>query len=161
MSLEGLYDTDVEPESSSAMPEHKCTAQIVESSSNVDSAAGKATIKLVWVLLDGPYKGRKVWQYLMTKHPNKQVSDIANASFAAVRIAFWGPSGQKKIIRDLAELHGIPCAVTVTAKPDKIDSNKIWNGIDKPRSLVGNPQGSSPSGGSSPPWSTPKTEDRF
>jgi len=155
MAKMGSYDQEAEPESRDAMPEHECTAAVTESDFVENPAEGKDTLKLTWTLLDGPFKGRKVWQNLLTSYPDKQVKDIANAQFAAIRIAMFG--NKNKAVTDTAELHNIPCKVKVTAKPDKRDG-KIWNNIGSIKSTSGATEQKQPD---SPPWTGNKKGDRF
>lgn len=60
-------------------------------------------ISLEFTVLDGEYKGRKVWSNLNIKNPNQVTVEIARKTLASICEAC-----NKLQIQDTQELHGIP-----------------------------------------------------
>ena len=88
-------------------------------------------IALEHTVLDGEYKGRKVWNNLNIVNPNPVTVEIANKTLATLCRAIG-----KKVIADTVELHGIPFEGKVKIVPAKGD----WpakNGIVTYRALEG------------------------
>jgi hypothetical protein len=88
-------------------------AMIVESGV-VKSKAGDDMIKLTWQVVDGPHKGRKVWQSLNVGHKNPEPQRIARAQFSGICHAL----GRIRI-NDTVDLHNVPARIKVTVKVDE------------------------------------------
>lgn len=95
-------------------------------------------IKLEFEVLDGPCKGRKVWNNL----------NVVNKSQAAMEIAKKGLATLCRVVglqgvQDTQELHGIPFILKVGIKPAEGDypkGNKV-NGYAPLKATVKNPKG--------------------
>jgi len=147
----GSYDKDASP--NMLLPKGEYVAHITASDYKQTSKGDGHYIMLTWCVLDGPFKGRTHTDRLNVDNPSKTARDIGNAAFAAVRIALFGD--KSKVVSDTSELHLIPCKLQIDVK-DESNVVKKYIGMG-----VNSNSGSSPSSGSSPPWSTSKTEDRF
>lgn len=130
-------------------------AQVIES--NVASLkSGNGTgLTLVWQILDGPSKGRRVWQALNVQHTNPEAERIAQAQLSAVCHAV----GKPRIV-DSAELHNRPCRIKVSIKKDTSgqygDKNEV-KGVEAaagfpPAAPAANPAPAAAAPGT-PPWS--------
>lgn len=73
-------------------------------------------IKFEFSIIDGEYKGSKIWQQLNIINSNKVTSEIANKELATICRAVG-----KTVIHDTDELHGIPLLMTVKIIPAKGD----------------------------------------
>lgn len=156
-AIGGQYNQEAEPETRDVMPEHECTAHVVESDFKSTKAGTGKFIALTWELLDGPHKGRKVWANLNIVNPSKVAQDIGNAEFAAIRIALF--NAKDKVVTDTAELHGVPCKVKVGISVNK-QTNEKSNVIKKYTSMsAARAPAGAPAGGGAP-WQKP-TGDRF
>lgn len=101
-------------------------------------------------ILDGPHKGRKVWDRLVLRHPNPQTVEIAQGTLSAVCHA----TGVMKPGVSAA-LHNIPMVVTVGLKKRE-DTGELTNVV---KSYSKRDAGSGAAGasaangpGSTPPW---------
>lgn len=148
-NIEGMYDDEAEPQSRDALPDHECTAQIKASEVKTTKAGTGQFIALTLELLDGPHKGRQVWDNINIKNPDKTCQDIGNATLAAIRIAAFGT---KKKIADTAELHGIPMRIKIGSVKRK-DNGEMSNVIKKYSNLTAAP--STGGGASVPSWNKP------
>ncbi|MCC6909084.1 MAG: DUF669 domain-containing protein [Phycisphaerales bacterium] len=101
-------------------------------------------------ILDGPHKGRKVWDRLVIKHSNQQTVEIAKGTLSAVchAVGVMAP-------KDSAELHNLPLMVTVGLKK-RDDTGELTNVVksyskrDSGPGAAGAPVVNGP--GSTPPW---------
>jgi hypothetical protein len=73
-------------------------------------------IKLEFTILEGEYKGRKIWTNLNIVNPNPVAMEIAKKELATLCRATG-----KLNIADTQELHGIPFQGRVKVKPAKDD----------------------------------------
>lgn len=114
-NIAGSYDEAAEPGQYDRVPAGTYRAKIIESEI-VDISETKASgrcLKLTWQFETGALDGRLFWQRLNMwfsgpeKTPGK-VAEIANQQFAAVREATGKIAPQ-----DSAELHHIPCMITI------------------------------------------------
>jgi hypothetical protein len=89
-----------------------------------DTKAGTGKyLQFEWQLIDGAYKGRKLWARLNLVNPNQTAVDIANRELGDICKAVG-------VVRpkDSAELHGIPVTLTVTQKK-RSDTGEMTNEI--------------------------------
>lgn len=92
---------------------------VIESSDYIDNKAGTGKIlKLVYQIIDGPFKGSKVFENLNLENASTQAEQIARKSLNSIGVAVGVPH-----IRDSAELHNIPLKIDVTIK-DSADYGK-------------------------------------
>jgi hypothetical protein len=90
---------------------------VIESSEKKATKAGTGHyLELVLQIVDGPHKGRKVWDRLNIWNPNQTAAQIAAASLSAICHAtgIMQPKASE-------QLHGIPliCKVAVKSREDK------------------------------------------
>lgn len=103
-------------------------------------------LQLEMEVLDGPHKGRKVWDRLMLKHTNSQTVAIARSTLSALcrAVGVMQP-------RDSIELHNLPVIVKVACKK-RDDTGEITN-VVKGYKKKGAAATSVPTAtGGTPPW---------
>jgi len=97
-------------------------------------------------VLDGPHKGRKVWDRLMLKHTNSQTVAIARSTLSALcrSVGVMQP-------RDSIELHNLPVLVKVACKK-RDDTGEITNVVKgyKKKGMAATTV--STATGGTPPW---------
>jgi hypothetical protein len=111
-------------------------------------------LQIEFEVIDGPHKGRKVWDRLTLKHPNEQTVQIARGTLSALCRAV----GVMKP-KDSIELHNLPLVISVGCKnrDDNGEPTNVIKGYAK-RENNGVPGVSRPpataNGSSSgvPPW---------
>ena len=87
---------------------------IITESDYVPTKGGTGMIlKLTWTILDGEYKGRKVFENLNLENKNPQAEQIAKASFNSILFACGIQS-----VQDSSQLHGKPVLIKVKVKPE-------------------------------------------
>ena len=112
-SLTNAYDPNAEAQQDFApLPAGEYLAQIVDSDMKPTSNNTGHYLELVYEVVDGPQKGRKLWARLNLDNPNGQTVEIANRQFAAVREA----TGVAQP-RDSQELHYKPHVIRVDFTP--------------------------------------------
>lgn len=112
-NLNGSYDPSAEAQSDfSAFPSGEYLAQIVESEMKPTKNNDGEYLELEYEVMDGAYKGRKVWSRINLSSPNEQARTIANREFASVRSA-TGVANP----RDSQELHYKPHVIRVEMIP--------------------------------------------
>jgi hypothetical protein len=86
----------------------------------VDGGEEKATkagngvrLVLTLVVVDGEYKGRKLWASFNVENPNPKAVEIARSQLKQL----IGAVGLKSFPRDTSDLEGIPFLVRVALKP--------------------------------------------
>ena len=85
---------------------------VIESSDFIDTKAGTGKIlKLTYQILDGRFKGQKIFENLNLQNPNKQAEQISRKALNSIGIAVGVPS-----IQDSAQLHNIPLKLNVTVQ---------------------------------------------
>ena len=88
-----------------AMPNGDYPYQFVESEIKESKATpGNQYLQLVAQVIDGPYKGKKVWVRLNLWNASAQTAEIANKEMARICEAI----GQINPVQDSAELHNRP-----------------------------------------------------
>lgn len=126
MAYLGNFDANtVEPSDRSALPAGDYTAMITASEWKY-SKAGAQYLALTLQVVDGPHKGRFLWDTLNLNHPKRDVLDIAQGTLSAICRA----TGHMAI-SDSEELHNIPVVVRVAyvAAKDGFDEKnqiKAW-----------------------------------
>ena len=79
----------------------------------VDLKSGNGQgLKLTFEVIDGQFKGRKVWENLNVVHTNEQTQGIAQSQLSAICRA----TGVNKL-EDTGSLHFKPIKITVAIKP--------------------------------------------
>ena len=98
-------------------------AAIIESEMKDTKAGTGKYLELTLEVLEGPHKGRKVWDRLNLINPNQKAVDIARGTLSAICHAV-----DKMRPDDSAELHNIPLDVRVSAKVRK-DNGEVGNEV--------------------------------
>ncbi|MDR1492026.1 MAG: DUF669 domain-containing protein [Planctomycetaceae bacterium] len=94
-----------------AVPPNKYLVEITNSSQKATKAGDGTYLELEFTILDGEYRGRKIWERLCLNHHLPRTVEIARSHLSAICHAV----GVMKP-RDSSELHRIPLVVTVKAK---------------------------------------------
>jgi hypothetical protein len=104
--------TQVQPQTNfDPIPAGKYICQIVESEIKPTKAGTGQQLVLTWEVLDGEFKGRKVWDRLNISNPNKQAEQISQAALSAICHA----AGVLQL-QDSAQLHNKPMRIRVNIK---------------------------------------------
>lgn len=118
-SLNGGYAMNlsgVKPaESRDPIPAGKYIGAIVESDIVGNKSNTGNILKLVWEVLDGQHKGRKVWSNLNIMHQNQTAQEIAQRELKSICDAV----GFTSDLDDSAQLHNRPCVIAVKVTPAK------------------------------------------
>ena len=116
----GTFDaSQVEPSAPrDLLPPGKYVAQIVKSDM-VDTSTGGQMLKLELDILEGPAKGRKLWDNLNLVNRNPTAVEIAQRTLSAICHAIG-----RLQVADSDELHFRPLLVTVEVGPDSRDKDK-------------------------------------
>lgn len=96
------------------LPAGKYRAQIVESEMRATRNGMGQFLWMMLDILDGPYKGRKIFDQLNLVNPNPTTVEIAQRTLSAICHA----TGRMQV-SDSEELHLIPMTIQVTVKPPK------------------------------------------
>ncbi len=94
------------------IPAGKYRAMVVDSEVKPTKAGTGHLLKLTWEVLEGEYKGRKVFDNVNIDNPNPQAVEIAQKQLSAICRA----CGRLQI-SDSAEIHDIPCVIKVAVRP--------------------------------------------
>ena len=114
----------VDPASSfDPIPAGKYIAAITESEMKPTKAGTGHYLELTFDILDGQYKGRKVWARLNLDNPNAQAVQIARGELSAICRAVGVMQPQ-----DSVELHNLPLSIKVACKKRE-DTGEITNEI--------------------------------
>lgn len=151
-SLNGFNAAEVEPSKGfDPLPVGDYVAMIVDSEEKTTQAGTGTYIKLTVEIVDGEYKGRKLWENLNLNNPSAEAVAIAKATLSAIcrAVGVLTP-------RDTVELHNIPMTVKIGLEKRK-DSGEMQNRIKafKPRvdaSAITTPTTAAASGGGAAPW---------
>lgn len=150
-NLNGFNANDVEPNPGfDPIPAGKYLAIIVASEMKPTRNGKGEYLQFELDVIDGPYKGRKVWDRLVLKHPNSQTVQIAQSTLSSAcrAVGVMAP-------KDSAELHNLPLIITVGLKKrdDTGELTNVVKGYSKRDSGPG-PAGAAVANapGSTPPW---------
>ena len=112
-NLNGTYDPNAEASQDFApIPSGEYIAQIVESEMQPTKKNDGEFLELTYSIMDGEFKGRKVWARMNLRNPSEIAQRIGNEQFAAVRAA-TGVANP----RDSQELHYKPHVIRVEFIP--------------------------------------------
>ena len=150
--LHGFDANQVEPSQDfEPIPAGKYLAVVTESEMKPTKAGNGQYLQLTFEVLDGPYKGRKLWARLNLDNPNAQAVQIARAELSAVcrAVGVLAP-------KDSAELHDLPLVIHVKCRKRE-DTGEITNEIRGYARKETPPPASnaSPQANSTPPWKRP------
>lgn len=113
-NLAGFDATEV-PEDTGfeALPKADYPGIAVESEMKPTKAGTGEYLQVVFEVLDGQYKGRKLWRRMNIKNPNSTAQDIGQRELAELCKACGIPRPQ-----DSSELHNIPVMLSVDTELD-------------------------------------------
>lgn len=141
------FDASQVPEQQdfSALPEGKYVVIATASEMKPTKAGTGQFLQFTFEVLDGQYKGRKLWARLNLVNPNQTAVDIAQRELAAIcrAVGVLKPS-------DSAELHNKPMLVTVGVELD--DRKRESNIIKKYEAISPGFTGAAPVASSGAPW---------
>lgn len=100
---------------STPVPEGTYTAMIVDSEVKATSKGTGHYLKLTFMITDGEYYGRKIWENLNLDNPNPQAVDIAKRTLKSICDAL-DIEGE---ISDSEELHGQDMLINVAITPER------------------------------------------
>ena len=106
-----------------AVPAGKYIAVITESEVKPTKSGNGHFLELTFEIIDGDFKGRKVWARLNLDNPNSQAVQIARGELSAIchAIGVMQP-------KDSVELHNLPLEISVRCKKRE-DSDELTNEI--------------------------------
>ena len=108
MSLLNFDATRVEPTvAREIVPAGKYVVEITASSSKETKAKNGSYLELEMTILEGEFKGYKLWDRLCLNHVNTKTQRIAQANLSAICHAVNDLQP-----RDSIDLHGLPFSVT-------------------------------------------------
>ncbi|MCW5775342.1 MAG: DUF669 domain-containing protein [Phycisphaeraceae bacterium] len=150
-NLNGFNASEVDPNVAfEPLPAGDYLAVVVASEMKPTKNGSGEYLQLELEVIEGPHKGRKVWDRLMLKHGNSQTVAIARGTLSALCRA----AGVMQP-KDSVELHNLPVVVKVATKK-RDDTGELTNvvkgyakkgaaGAVAPRPAAAGP-------GSTPPW---------
>jgi len=111
-NIAGFNAADVEPQSFDIIPKGDYPAVMVASEIKDTKAGDSKYLNIEMVIIDGPYKGRKLWDILNLWNKNPEAVEIAKGTLSSIcrAIDVLTPS-------DTSELHNKPLIVSVAIKP--------------------------------------------
>lgn len=98
----------------SPIPDGDYVAQIVESEMKTTKAGTGQYLQLVFQIIQGEHKNKKLWVRLNLVNPNQTAVNIAQDELATITRAAYGHDLN---ISDSTQLHGKPMLVTVKFVP--------------------------------------------
>jgi hypothetical protein len=149
---DGFNSEDVPPDSFSPLPEGSYTVIITDSEQKA-SKSGKGTyLKTTMQIVEGEFKGRKLWGTYNLAHENQQTVEIAKRQLADIcaAVGVLRP-------RNSGELHNKPFMLDLKVEERKDSPGEFQNRIKKHRALVAGSGGpaapqSHASNDGKPPW---------
>ena len=123
-NLNGFDANTVEPSQSfDPIPTGKYIAAITESELKATKSGAGQYLQLTFDIIDGQYKGRKLWARPNLNNPNSKTVQIARGELSAIcrAVGVMQP-------RDSTELHNLPLSIKVVCKNRK-DTGEIVNEI--------------------------------
>jgi hypothetical protein len=148
--LNGFDANNVEPNAGfDPLPTGKYVAAITASEMKTTKNGKGEYLQLEMEVLEGAFKGRKVWDRLTLKHPNTQTVEIARGTLSAIcrAVNVLRP-------RDSIELHNLPLVVSVAIKnrEDTGEPTNTVKGYAKRDAANAAPRPTAAAAGGTPPW---------
>lgn len=150
LGQDGFDANDVEPNAAfDPIPAGNYQCVITESEEKENSKGTGTYVQFTLEVIDGEFKGRKVWERLNLNNPSEEAVKISRAVLSAMCRA-----AGKMAVRDSTDLHNLPMVVKVGLEKRKDTGelqNRIKGYIQKGQSA------SSPAAGkgaapATPPW---------
>lgn len=148
-NLNGFNANNVEPTKVlDPLPAGKYLAAITGSEMKATKKGDGSFLELEFTILDGEFRGRKVWDRLCINHPKDVTQKIARGNLSAIcrAIGVMQP-------RDSVELHNLPLLISVKCKR-RDDTSEFANevkGYEAKSAAAGQPQ-QAPANDVTPPW---------
>ena len=123
-NLDGFDANQYEPNAGfDPVPAGKYLAIITDSQKKTTKSGTGTYLELVFTIVHGTCKGRKVWARLNINNPNPQAQEIARGDLSAIcrAIGVMTP-------KDSVELHNLPLTISVRQKARK-DTGEMQNEI--------------------------------
>lgn len=128
---------EVEPQTNTfdALPAGWYVAQVIESDMKQTKAGTGQYLQLTWEILDGPCRGRRVWDRLNIVHQKAEVEEMSRKKLAQICVCVGlvnPPLGFDSVL-----LHGKPCRINLNVRKDLNfgDSNEV-KGYEKAAGIV-------------------------
>lgn len=143
-------DTKAEP-----IPAGSYIAQVTDSDLIAAKSGSGNNLRLVFEVLDGQFKGRKVFENLCVQHTNAETQRIAQSKLSALCHA----TGVIRI-SDSSELHGYPVKINVAIQQPQngYDAKNVIKGFESSNAAAGGfnaPKPAAPAS-SAPVWANKK-----
>jgi hypothetical protein len=115
MAVDLNFDANNVPPTSpfDPIPNNSYRSHAVESEVKPTASGSGKYLQITWEVLDGEFKGRKVWQRLNIVNANAQAQEIAQRELSAICHA----TGVLKLTNS-SQLHHIPVMLKVVVKKD-------------------------------------------
>ena len=128
------------------VPAGKYKAQITASEMKPTKQGDGSFLELEFTIVDGAYKGRKMWDRLNLNNPNAKAVEIAKRTLSSICRAV-------NVLRpaDSVALHNIPLMITVKMKKRE-DNGEMTNEIKGYSKCDGGATASQTAQGGKPPW---------
>lgn len=124
-NLGGFNANDVEPTGDfEAIPAGTYAAIMVESEMKDTKAGTGKYLECKFQIIDGPHKGRNVWDRLNLVNPNEKAVAIAKGTLSAICRATG-----VMLVNDSTDLHRIPISIKIACEKDNRDPDVIRNVI--------------------------------
>lgn len=148
--LNGFDAGQVEPNAGfDPIPAGKYLAVITNSQMKPTRNGNGEYLEIELEVIDGPHKGRRLWDRLTLKHPNERTVQIARGTLSAIcrAVNVLRP-------RDSVELHNLPLVVSVGIKnrEDTGEPANVVRGYSKRDASAAPARTSAAFDGSTPPW---------
>lgn len=152
MSLLNFNAADVQPSIGiDPVPAGKYQAVIIESEMKPTRNGSGQYLEFTFEVIEGDYKGRKVWARLNLENQNSQTVQIARADLSAIcrAVNVMEP-------RDSIELHNLPMTITVRCRKHP-ETSEISNEIKgfaarTPIGAAAKPTPAPQAANAAPPW---------
>lgn len=95
------------------VPAGEYPAVAIDSEVKPTKSGGGSYLQVTFEVIEGEYKGRKLWGRYNLENQNKQAVDIGHAQLKQLTTAAGKPN-----TRDSAEIHNIPVILKVTMRND-------------------------------------------
>lgn len=146
--LNGFDAHEVEPNVGfDPIPARKYLAVISSSEMKPTKAGTGEYLELELEVIEGQYKGRKLWDRLTLKHPNDLTVQIAKGTLSSIcrAVGVMKPN-------DSVELHNLPMTISVGCKKreDNGELTNVIKGYAKRETSAPRPVATA--NGSTPPW---------
>ncbi len=117
VDLNGTFDATGVPEDDrnfDPIPAGKYRLQVIESKIEETKTGSGDMLTLTLEVIDGPYKGRRIWDRLNVRNQNPDAQRIAQRALADLCLSINVPQ-----VKDSEQLHFKPFTASVTIQADK------------------------------------------